>query len=260
MDKNTPAFLLYPNDFTSDSKVEAMTTREVGAYFLLLCKAWFEKPVATIPNDDRVLARWARLTPDEWTECRDAVLAPFKSCPDNRLLSPRLSSEHRKLMESRNKRSRAGKIAAGKRWPSHAPAIPNAYQSHDFVNADAMPNDAISSSSSSKTISLSSRVDFQPFSPALLQAAELISLTPDAPLSTLILDFPDEDWIVAAIKEAVLQGKRSWPYVRGILRGYKINGGPPKDDNRRARGKHSPADRDKTGPADFSDVRTGEDL
>ena len=150
-DDHPPAFLLYAQDFVSDSKVEAMTTREVGAYFLLLCKAWHETPVGTIPNNDRVLARWARLTPDEWAECRDAVLSPFRACTDNRLLSPRLSSEYRKLMESRRKKSIAGKAGAERRWQRHGDVIPDAWQCHDSANAEAMPKNAISSSISKET-------------------------------------------------------------------------------------------------------------
>ena len=72
-----PAFLFYPEDFSSDSKVEAMTTEEVGAYTLLLCKSWRESPPGSIPDDDVVLARWARLASDRWTVCRAAVLAAF---------------------------------------------------------------------------------------------------------------------------------------------------------------------------------------
>lgn len=145
-DNITPAFLLYAQDFVSDSKVEAMTTQEVGAYFLLLCKAWFEKPVATIPNNDRVLARWARLTPDDWAVCRDAVLSPFKDCKDGRLLSPRLFSEYRKLMEDRKKKSHAAKIAANTRWGNNASGMRNACESHSERNATGMPENAISNS------------------------------------------------------------------------------------------------------------------
>ena len=64
-----PYFPFYPDDFACDGKVEAMTTEEVGAYTLLLCKAWREDPPGSIPDDDRVRARWTRLTPDRWTEC-----------------------------------------------------------------------------------------------------------------------------------------------------------------------------------------------
>lgn len=151
-EEHPPAFLLYAQDFVSDSKVEAMTTREVGAYFLLLCKAWYEKPVGTIPNNDRVLARWARLTPDEWAECRDAVLSPFRSCPDDRLLSPRLSSEYRKLQESKKKKSIVASEAAKRRWMrTQCGRNANAMQTHSEGNADAMPKDAISFSSSIET-------------------------------------------------------------------------------------------------------------
>jgi uncharacterized protein YdaU (DUF1376 family) len=72
-----PYFPFYPDDFACDGKVEAMTTEEIGAYTLLLCKAWCEDPPGSIPDDDRVLARWTRLAPDRWKECRTGVLAAF---------------------------------------------------------------------------------------------------------------------------------------------------------------------------------------
>ena len=89
-----------------------MTTEEVGAYFLLLCKSWRESPVASLPSDDLVLARWARLTPDRWSVCKPSVLAPFKFGPDSRWHQKRLRQEYDKIIAVRRERSKA----ANKRW------------------------------------------------------------------------------------------------------------------------------------------------
>lgn len=67
----------YWDKFASDGLVEAMTTEEVGAYMLLLCKAWRETPPATLPDDDRLLRAWTRTTPERWAELKPGVLAPF---------------------------------------------------------------------------------------------------------------------------------------------------------------------------------------
>jgi uncharacterized protein YdaU (DUF1376 family) len=118
MPKNNerPAFLLYPDDFTSDGKVEAMSTEEVGAYFLLLCKSWREKPVASIPDDDATLARWARLSVERWTECKPRVLAAFKFGKDSRWYQKRLKAEYDRLQQREKFKHERGKKAAQARW------------------------------------------------------------------------------------------------------------------------------------------------
>ena len=73
-DDKLPWFQFYPDDFAGDGKVEAMSTIGVGAYILLLCKAWREDPIASVPADDSILARWSRLTPDEWQSHKTEIL------------------------------------------------------------------------------------------------------------------------------------------------------------------------------------------
>lgn len=136
-----PAFLLYVDEFTSDGVVEAMTTKEVGAYFLLLCKAWRENPPGSIPDDDRVLARWARLTPDEWTECRTGVLAAFTLGTDSRWHQKRMRAEYNKLVKRSRDRSRSAKIAADARWHgdgcvTHAERNADAVRDHLSLTSD----------------------------------------------------------------------------------------------------------------------------
>lgn len=132
-----PAFQFYPADFTSDSKVEAMSTEEVGAYMLLLCKAWREEPPGSLPDDDRTLARWTRLTPDRWAEIRSSVLAPFTLGTDSRWHQKRMRLEFTELIKRRRLRAKAGKTGADARW-----------QTHSNRTVLPMANDSSSSSSS----------------------------------------------------------------------------------------------------------------
>lgn len=145
-----PAFLIYPKDILFDGKVEAMTTEQFGAYCRLLFMSWFEKPVASIPADDEVLAKWARLTPETWSKCRDAVLSPFKPCKQGRYIQPRLALEYRKLMEAKRKKSVYASVAAKTRWNKNS-IDANALRTHCGRNADAMRKNAISFSSSIET-------------------------------------------------------------------------------------------------------------
>jgi uncharacterized protein YdaU (DUF1376 family) len=141
-DKRPPAFLLYPNDFCSDGVVEAMTTEEVGAYFLLLCKAWMEDPAGTVPDDDRVLARWARLTQARWAKCKSSILAAFR-LQDGRWHQGRMKREYAAWQDSKQEKSERAKRAADARW-NHADAM----QTHGPSMPQAMLKNAISVASS----------------------------------------------------------------------------------------------------------------
>lgn len=123
IDNHPPAFCEYPRDNLLDSSIDAMSTLEFGAYNWLKQRAWYETPVATIPTDDQVLARWARLTLEVWLECKAKVLARFKPYGSDRYIEPRLAKEYQKLKEARRKKSAAGKMGADARWPKNGNAI-----------------------------------------------------------------------------------------------------------------------------------------
>jgi uncharacterized protein YdaU (DUF1376 family) len=102
-----PFFAFYPADFANDLHVEAMSTLQVGAYMLLLCKAWQGEPPASLPTSDQVLARYARVDAGVWAEIKAGVLAPFHVGADGRLHSKRLRREY----DAALKRMRAAKEA-----------------------------------------------------------------------------------------------------------------------------------------------------
>lgn len=122
-DGRPPYFPFYPDDFVSDGDVEAMRTEEVGAYILLLCKAWREDPPCSIPNDDRLLAKWSRLTDQAWLEARPAVLACWDLRRDGRLYQKRLRLEYEKLRTRHRLLSQQGRIGAAKKWLGQGGAI-----------------------------------------------------------------------------------------------------------------------------------------
>jgi uncharacterized protein YdaU (DUF1376 family) len=122
-------FVFYPRDFSSDAKVELMTTEGVGAYVLLLCKAWFEEPPGSLPDDDRALAVWARMSLEGFRAAKPSILAPFELKPDGRWHQKRMQSEYRKFAQIRAKRSKA----AQKRWGPN-----RAMQMHSKSNAKVM--------------------------------------------------------------------------------------------------------------------------
>jgi uncharacterized protein YdaU (DUF1376 family) len=118
-----PYFPFYVNDFAADGVVECMTTEQVGAYALLLCKAWYQEPAGTIPDDDATLCRWSRLTPERWSQVKAGVVAAFKPGEDGRLHQKRMEVEYAKLTRLLKAKSAGGKKGAKNRWsePTQTP-------------------------------------------------------------------------------------------------------------------------------------------
>lgn len=130
-----PYFAFYPNDFAGDINVEAMSTLQVGAYMLLLCKAWQADPPASLPNDDSQLARFARVEAGVWAEIKSGVMGAFRFGSDGRWHSKRLRLEYDKALQLIKRRKLAGKSGAEARWTQqngeeNGKRIANALRSH----------------------------------------------------------------------------------------------------------------------------------
>lgn len=107
-------FKFYPEAFAASGSVEAMSTEAVGAYILLLCKAWHQSPPASLPNDDAILRAWSR-TGERWSAVRAQVLLCWELRGDGRLYQPRLEHEWRSINTERAAKSRGGKHSAARR-------------------------------------------------------------------------------------------------------------------------------------------------
>lgn len=107
-----PFFKFYPTDFAASGKVEAMTTEAVGAYILLLGKAWHQSPPCSLPDDPHILAKWSRLGVDEWAGVETMVLACWTKRGDGRLYNARLESEYIKATRERDGKAEGGKRSA----------------------------------------------------------------------------------------------------------------------------------------------------
>lgn len=117
-----PFFQFYPSDFLASGKVAAMDTVEVGAHLLLMCQAWLGDPPATIPDDDFILSRWARMTVETWAGCKPRVLAAWE-LSGGRWVQPRLAAEWEKASANSQALSEAGRKGNAKRWGGDRVAI-----------------------------------------------------------------------------------------------------------------------------------------
>ena len=110
-----------------------LTTLEHGAYFLLLVIAWRVRGVPCLPNDDVLLARYARLDPRTWRKIKPTIMAFWTLNADGTWTQ----KKQLKVRELVSKRVAVAKENALKRWgakplkdnvPTDAVALPNACQ------------------------------------------------------------------------------------------------------------------------------------
>lgn len=107
-----PAFPLWTDAYLGDTT--HLTTIEHGAYLLLLFAAW-RSPTYDLPDDDRLLARFCRMTPGQWARIRDTIMAYWKMNEQGRWFNGRLLDERDAVRRKIAQRSDAGKASALKR-------------------------------------------------------------------------------------------------------------------------------------------------
>lgn len=103
-----------------DSDLMALSTGdEFKAALMLWCKSWAQAPAASLPDDDRILARWSGATPSEWKQMREMALRGWVKCSDGRLYHPLIAdlavkAHAKRKDQSARANSRWAKVRAGK--------------------------------------------------------------------------------------------------------------------------------------------------
>lgn len=106
-----PAMRLWTDSYLADTT--HLTTIEHGAYLLLLMAAWRGKS-HTLPNDDKLLAKYSRLHIRQWRRIRP-TLEPFFQIEGGLWLNGRLLDEIASIRQQVAQRSDAGRRSALKR-------------------------------------------------------------------------------------------------------------------------------------------------
>jgi uncharacterized protein YdaU (DUF1376 family) len=140
-----PYLPLYVNEFLAE--VGCLSIEEAGAYVRLLCHAWKQEPVGTLPDNDDLLARFAGMQVAKWQECKPMVLSAFKIGNDGRWHHALLRAEFERM----RRYSKSRQENAKKR---HVPSTDKAHAKHMQAHAEDKPAISSSLSTSNKNTAL----------------------------------------------------------------------------------------------------------
>lgn len=93
-----------------------LTTQEHGAYLLLLITAWRVRGRPCLPDDDKLLARYAKLDPRTWKTLKPTIMG-FWQLGDDGFWTQKKQQEVREMT---NKRVEVARNKAAKRWGAKA--------------------------------------------------------------------------------------------------------------------------------------------
>ena len=116
--KGMPYFQLDTERLMASELAAIGTDAENWAAVVLWCRAWQQKPAASLPNDDQVLAAFCRSSAAKWRRISAGALHGFILCDDNRYYHPHLATLAKRAWSERLKyRSRQEKDAERKsKW------------------------------------------------------------------------------------------------------------------------------------------------
>ena len=140
MPDKSPAFQFYPKDFLTDEAVVLMSNEQIGAYIVLLCRAWLSPEGLPSSLDD--LARLVKVTPSRFGGIWAGISCKFQQHEDGRWFNHRLEKIRKEQTAHRAERSESGKRGAAKMWAS---------RSHGSAIQQPLAIDGSSSSTASAT-------------------------------------------------------------------------------------------------------------
>jgi uncharacterized protein YdaU (DUF1376 family) len=132
-----PAMPLWTDAYLGDTT--HLTTLEHGAYLLLLMTAWRSRE-HTLPDDDRLLARYAKMTPAQWQRVKP-ILAEFFTISNGRWAQRRLLDEANAVKQFREKQRAAGKASALKRKGRHSATVETGSDQNQPPTPTPTPNE-----------------------------------------------------------------------------------------------------------------------
>jgi uncharacterized protein YdaU (DUF1376 family) len=106
MKDKLPAVLWYASDWLGSNTRARMTHQQRDVYLTLLFRSWYEEPMATLPNDDALLAMMGGIDLPTWTNIKTPIMENFVLHGTGRIYNPRMFKEAQKARG----RQRAGQM------------------------------------------------------------------------------------------------------------------------------------------------------
>jgi uncharacterized protein YdaU (DUF1376 family) len=135
--------------FTESDFAAISTGDEFKAAVLLWAKSWTQVPAASLPDNDRILARMTGYTLAEWLKLREMALHNWIKCSDGRLYHPviadlAVAAVAKRKGQSERANTRWAKVRAEKAAEARAqaPAKPTHMPRHKEADAMAPKTDA----------------------------------------------------------------------------------------------------------------------
>jgi uncharacterized protein YdaU (DUF1376 family) len=129
----------YFKHFTGESMrdTDDLGTAETAAYYRLMVRQWNRGP---LPDDDRELAKIARVAPAVWNRIARTMKAIFLPGEDGRLALPWMEKQRGKLIEISEKRAAAGAVGGrSKALNAKDSGLANARTLPEVCQPDASP-------------------------------------------------------------------------------------------------------------------------
>jgi hypothetical protein len=97
--RDLDGFMLNVERLMASELLALATHEEIAAAVLLWCRAWKQLPAASLPDDDRVNAAFAKLPIAKFKKSKEAIMRGFVKCSDGRLYHTFLSTEAMRAFE-----------------------------------------------------------------------------------------------------------------------------------------------------------------
>ena len=115
-----PALPLFTDALLGDTL--HLSTRQFGAYMLMLIVAWRTHDCA-LPDDDEYLCKITRMDRRTWAADKAVVLAFWKKDDNQKWYQGRLKDERKYVEDQRNKNAASGRVSALKRKERHSTTV-----------------------------------------------------------------------------------------------------------------------------------------
>ncbi|WP_188260711.1 DnaA N-terminal domain-containing protein [Azospirillum tabaci] len=97
-------FMLDTRRVLSSELLALSSGDEFKAAVTLWCRAWQQRPAASLPNNPTILASFAGVSPQRWAKIKDMALRGFVLCSDGRLYHRVLAEDAMRAWEALTKR------------------------------------------------------------------------------------------------------------------------------------------------------------